>query len=85
MEPEPDLTFGLYDLDSDIYEPFLEAQINTFPELGQVGARSIICGPESFTPDSRPLFGETPEVIITVISKSALHKIKFESGFLFNP
>ena len=30
--------------------------------LDSVGHKTVICGPESFTPDSMPLFGETPEV-----------------------
>ena len=30
--------------------------------LDNVGHKTVICGPESFTPDSMPLFGETPEV-----------------------
>ena len=32
------------------------------PMLDNVGHKTVICGPESFTPDSMPLFGETPEV-----------------------
>ena len=30
--------------------------------LDHVGHKTIICGPESFTPDGFPLFGQTPEV-----------------------
>lgn len=64
IDPEPDLVFGLYDMEQDFLESLVEAQIKNFPELGNVGTRSQICGPESFTPDGKPLFGETPEVIV---------------------
>ena len=40
--------------------PFLqEATVRVFPALANAGQRSTICGPESFTPDKQPLFGET--------------------------
>ena len=43
--------------------PFLqEATVRVFPALANAGQRSTICGPESFTPDKQPLFGEVPGV-----------------------
>jgi glycine/D-amino acid oxidase-like deaminating enzyme len=59
LEPDKDLVFGLYDVDLDAATPYLEATIKVFPALKNAGQRSIICGPESFTPDKNPLFGET--------------------------
>ncbi len=59
LEPASDLVFGLYDLDFDAASPHLEATTRIFPALEAAGQRSIICGPESFTPDKQPLFGET--------------------------
>lgn len=59
---EPDLVFGLYDLDWDVIMPQLEQMMMLMPKLEEVGYRSIINGPESFSPDYNPMFGETPEV-----------------------
>lgn len=32
------------------------------PKLAKVGIKSTVCGPESFTPDHKPLLGEDPNV-----------------------
>ena len=60
--PEPGFSFGQFDLDFEAYLPYLEAFSRRIPRLEDVGHRSIICGPESFTPDGMPLWGETREV-----------------------
>ena len=59
---EPDLVFGLYDLDWDVFQPCMEHMIEVMPTLANVGYRSIINGPESFTPDYMQLFGDVPKV-----------------------
>ena len=59
---DPDLVFGLYDLDWDVFTPCMNQMIDLMPMLANVGFRETINGPESFTPDYKPLFGETPEV-----------------------
>ena len=61
-EPVPGFPFGQFDLNMEAYLPYLEAFSRRLPMLEAVGHRSIICGPESFTPDGAPLFGETREV-----------------------
>ena len=61
-EPEPNFAFGLFDLNMEAYLPYLEALSRRLPMLDTVGHKTVICGPESFTPDGAPLFGETPEV-----------------------
>ena len=61
-ELEPDLVFGLYDLDWDVFQPCLDHMIDVMPKLAEIGYRSIINGPESFTPDYMPLFGDVPKV-----------------------
>jgi len=61
-EAQPGFAFGLFDLNMDSYMPYLEAIHKRLPMLDNVGHKTVICGPESFTPDSMPLFGETPEV-----------------------
>ena len=60
--PEPGFSFGQFDLDMEAYLPYLEAFSRRIPRLEDVGHRSVICGPESFTPDGMPLWGETREV-----------------------
>ncbi len=62
VEVDPDLVFGLYDFEWDVYEPYLKKHMEIMPTLGQVGQKTIICGPESFTPDYMPLFGPDSEV-----------------------
>ena len=59
---DPDLRFGLYDLDWSVFGPYIEAHQRLMPELKEVGLKTEICGPETFTPDGKPLFGETPEI-----------------------
>ena len=75
-EAQPGFAFGLFDLNMESYLPYLEAihrqprnkfqadsmEFRRLPMLDSVGHKTVICGPESFTPDSMPLFGETPEV-----------------------
>ena len=40
----------------------LQAMSSRLPLLDRVGHHSVICGPETFTPDGFPLWGETAEV-----------------------
>lgn len=42
--------------------PFLEKAMGRVPITNQVGIRKFFCGPESFTPDLRPIVGESPEL-----------------------
>ncbi len=48
--------------DLDHIEPLLEGAIRRVPALGKAGIQLFFNGPESFTPDTRYLLGETPEV-----------------------
>ncbi|EBA14757.1 putative oxidoreductase protein [Roseobacter sp. SK209-2-6] len=43
-------------------EPFIEAALRMYPGLESAGIQHFLNGPESFTADSRPLVGETPEL-----------------------
>lgn len=43
-------------------EPFIEAALRMYPGLENAGIQHFLNGPESFTADSRPLVGETPEL-----------------------
>src|SRR5688572_8691816 len=42
--------------------PYLEQAMNRVPVSLQVGIKKLFCGPESFTPDLRPIVGEAPEL-----------------------
>nr|XP_002128931.1 sarcosine dehydrogenase, mitochondrial-like [Ciona intestinalis]XP_018667187.1 sarcosine dehydrogenase, mitochondrial-like [Ciona intestinalis]XP_026689996.1 sarcosine dehydrogenase, mitochondrial-like [Ciona intestinalis] len=59
---DKDFAFGLYDLDWDVFSRHIENAFISVPEIEQSGIRSTVCGPESFTADSKPLLGESPEV-----------------------
>nr|XP_027797943.1 sarcosine dehydrogenase, mitochondrial [Marmota flaviventris] len=54
--------FGLFDLDWDVFSQHIEGAINRVPVLERTGIKSTVCGPESFTPDHKPLMGEAPEL-----------------------
>lgn len=54
--------FGLFDLDWDVFTQHIEGAINRVPVLERTGIKSTVCGPESFTPDHKPLMGEAPEL-----------------------
>ncbi|TPL07154.1 FAD-dependent oxidoreductase [Mesorhizobium sp. B2-4-14] len=46
--------------DWEQFEPFMSAGLKLLPALSQAGIRHFMNGPESFTPDTRPLMGESP-------------------------
>lgn len=48
--------FQLYDLDWTQF-PHLRNAIHLVPDFATVGIKSTVCGPESFTPDHKPLLG----------------------------
>ncbi|KAG7197764.1 hypothetical protein KM043_001583 [Ampulex compressa] len=55
-----DFSFSLYELDWDVFNKHAEAMVELIPQLSATGVRSTVCGPESFTPDHRPIMGEDP-------------------------
>ena len=44
------------------FMPVLEATMKRLPILGDLGLRTVFCGPESFTPDGSPQIGAADEV-----------------------
>jgi 4-methylaminobutanoate oxidase (formaldehyde-forming) len=48
--------------DWDRMAPFLARAMARVPVTHEVGIRKFFCGPESFTPDLRPIVGEAPEL-----------------------
>jgi len=57
-----DFSFGEIEPDWERIAPFLEKAMARVPASLQVGAKKLFCGPESFTPDLRPIVGEAPEL-----------------------
>ena len=58
---EEDFSFGLFDLDWDVFAVHLENGAHRVPIIGETGIKTEVCGPESFTADHKPLLGPVPE------------------------
>ncbi|XP_055711503.1 sarcosine dehydrogenase, mitochondrial [Phlebotomus papatasi] len=58
----PDFQFGLYDLDWTVFESNYQGAATLCPPFESAGIKSTICGPESFTPDHKPLMGWDPRL-----------------------
>jgi len=59
---DPDFSYGLFDLDWDCFGANFEGGMTRVPIVGETGVRTTVCGPESFTPDHKPLLGEAPNL-----------------------
>jgi 4-methylaminobutanoate oxidase (formaldehyde-forming) len=57
-----DFSFGEIAPDWDRMLPFLERAMARVPAAREAGVRKFFCGPESFTPDLKPIVGEAPEL-----------------------
>lgn len=57
-----DFSFGELPPDWERMAPFLERAMSRVPITAEVGMKKFFCGPESFTPDLRPIVGEAPEL-----------------------
>jgi 4-methylaminobutanoate oxidase (formaldehyde-forming) len=57
-----DFSFGELPPDWDRMLPYLEKAMARVPVTTEVGMKKFFCGPESFTPDLRPIIGEAPEL-----------------------
>jgi len=55
-------SFDLLNEDWDHFEPIMEGALHRVPALHEAGARMLLNGPESFTPDNGFLLGEAPEL-----------------------
>ncbi|MFZ1467861.1 MAG: FAD-dependent oxidoreductase [Paracoccaceae bacterium] len=60
--PEGNRPFLELPEDWEQFTPFMEAALRLIPALETAGIAHFMNGPESFTADTRPLIGETPEV-----------------------
>jgi 4-methylaminobutanoate oxidase (formaldehyde-forming) len=57
-----DFSFGEIPPDWDRMTPYIEKAMSRVPATLQIGIKKLFCGPESFTPDLRPIVGEAPEL-----------------------
>jgi 4-methylaminobutanoate oxidase (formaldehyde-forming) len=57
-----DSSFTSIQPDWDRMGPYVEAAMSRVPKSLDTGIRTFFCGPESFTPDLRPIVGEAPEL-----------------------
>lgn len=57
-----EFSFGELPPDWERMTPYLEKAMARVPPSLEVGIRKFFCGPESFTPDLRPIVGEAPEL-----------------------
>lgn len=55
-------SFSLYDLDWSTFENHVQFAETLCPAFGKAGIKSTVCGPESFTPDHKPLMGPDPRL-----------------------
>lgn len=57
-----DTSFQLLDSNWEHFSQFIEKAVGRVPALQDAGIRSLVNGPESFTPDGNFILGEAPEV-----------------------
>jgi heterotetrameric sarcosine oxidase gamma subunit len=57
-----DFSFSEIEPDWDRMAPYLETAMARVPVTLKAGIKKFFCGPESFTPDLRPIVGEAPEL-----------------------
>jgi 4-methylaminobutanoate oxidase (formaldehyde-forming) len=57
-----DSAYLMFPEDWDQFMPFMDAGLHRLPVLEQIGIRHFMNGPEGFTPDTRQLMGEAPEM-----------------------
>ncbi|ENN80978.1 hypothetical protein YQE_02609, partial [Dendroctonus ponderosae] len=58
-----DFSFKLFEMDKSIFEVHWKRAVELCPSFEQAGIKADVCGPESFTPDHKPLVGEDPIVV----------------------
>ncbi len=45
-----------------MFSAHIDGAVNRVPKVGETGVKSTVCGPESFTPDHKPIMGEDAKV-----------------------
>ena len=57
-----DFSFSLLNEDWGQFQPYMERGLHLIPALADAGIKMLLNGPESFTPDSLPIFDEVETV-----------------------
>jgi len=60
--PPKDFNFSLLNSNWDHFTPIMELAIGRVPALETAGVKTLLNGPESFTPDGNFILGEAPEL-----------------------
>lgn len=58
-----DFNFALYELDWSTFESHVQKTVEICPAFEKAGIKSTVCGPESFTPDHKPIMGPDPRCV----------------------
>lgn len=69
-------------MDKTIFETHWKHALELCPSFENAGIKSDVCGPESFTPDHKPLIGEDPIVVGKIFlfrHSSMFRKFKYYS------
>ena len=61
-----DFSFGLYELDWNVFNTHVDAMVKLVPKLAMTGIKTTVCGPESFTPDHKPLMGKSQSSKVSI-------------------
>ena len=59
-DDEKHFSFGLFDLDWETFDQNIQNHMHRCPSVEDAGIKSTVCGPESFTPDHKPLVVPAP-------------------------
>jgi len=79
VDDDPEFAFGLFDLDWGTFSAHVDNVVKRIPAIASAGIKDTVCGPESFTPDHKPLMGPDPRV------KGLWHGLGFNSaGMMFS-
>lgn len=57
-----DFVFSLYELDWSVFGFSMQEAVKLMPVFETLGIKTTVCGPESFTPDHKPILGEDPRL-----------------------
>lgn len=58
-----DFSFSLYELDWSTFDMHIDKTVELCPAFGKAGIKSTVCGPETFTPDRKPIMGPDPRCV----------------------
>lgn len=58
-----DFQFSLYELDWIVFSRHMRGAVNLIPVFETAGIKGTVCGPESFTPDHKPLLGQCAVIL----------------------